>query len=41
MNLENMHEIEFELDRLLEEDEIYWKQGSTEEWLKWSDKNSK
>lgn len=36
-----IHGIELELDRLLEEDEIYWKQRSRENWLKHGDKNSK
>lgn len=31
VNFEMIHELEFELDNLLEEDEIYWKQRSREE----------
>lgn len=30
-----------ELDALLEEDEVYWKQRSREDWLMHEDKNSK
>lgn len=41
INFDLVHSIEFDLNNLLEEEEIYWKQTSREEWLKWSDKNSK
>lgn len=41
LNFDEIHRIEFELDNLLEEEEINWKQRSLEEWLKWGDKNSK
>lgn len=36
-----IHAIEFELDKLLEEEEIYWKQRSRENWLRWGDQNTK
>lgn len=36
-----IHAIEFELDSLLEEEEIYWKQRSRENWLQWGDHNTK
>lgn len=32
---------EEELDKLLEEEEIYWRRRSREEWLSWGDKNTK
>lgn len=41
INYDIIHEIEFELDKLLEEEEIYWRQRSREEWLRWGDKNTK
>lgn len=40
VDFDRIHGIEFELDKLLEEEEIYWKQMSREDWLKWGDKNS-
>lgn len=30
-----------DLNMLLEEDEMYWKQRSREDWLQWRDKNLK
>lgn len=30
-----------ELENLLEDDEIYWKQRAREDWLEWGDKNTK
>lgn len=32
---------EKELEALLEEEEIYWKFRSREDWLRWGDKNTK
>lgn len=32
---------ERDLEQLLEDDEIYWKRQSREEWLKWGDRNTK
>lgn len=29
------------MDKLLEEEEIYWRQRSREDWLRWGDKNTK
>lgn len=34
IDFDSIHAIEFELDSLLEEEEIYWKQRSREDWLK-------
>lgn len=41
VNFDVIHGLEFELDKLMEEEEIYWKQRSMEDWLKWGDRNSK
>lgn len=36
-----MIEAERNLENLLKEDEIYWKQTTREEWIKWGDGNTK
>lgn len=36
-----IHHLEGRLDSLLLEEEIYWKQRSRENWLKWGDRNTK
>lgn len=41
VDFDEIHGIEFELESLLEEEEIYWRQRSREDWLKWGDQNSK
>lgn len=35
VNFDNIHSLEFKLEKLMEDEEIYWKQMSREEWLKW------
>lgn len=37
---ERLIAMENKLDCLREEEEIYWKMRSREEWLKWGDKNT-
>lgn len=39
VDFNKIHAIEFELDKLLEEEEIYWRQRSQENWLRWGDQN--
>lgn len=36
-----IHQLERQLDSLLEKEEIYWKQWARENWLKWGDRNTK
>lgn len=36
-----LNEKEKELENLLEDDEIYWKQHASEDWLNWGDRNTK
>lgn len=38
---EEMMKAERDLEKLLEEDEIYWKQRAREDWLHWGDRNTK
>lgn len=40
-NADALRTKECELDKLLKEEEIYWKIRLREEWLKWGDKNTK
>lgn len=40
-SLSEIREKEKELENLLEDDEIYWKQRAREEWLQWGDRNTK
>lgn len=41
MDFNAIHAIEFELDNLLKEEEIYWKKRSKEDWLRWGDQYTK
>lgn len=40
-DFDEIKKIEDHLDKALQDDEIYWKQRSRENWLKWGDRNSR
>lgn len=39
LNFELIHKLEADLDKLLDEEEVYWRQRSRKSWFKWGDRN--